>query len=187
MAVELVYETHSTSVDNERGIATGWLPGELSASGREQARQLGERRRDDGIAAVYASDLRRAIETAEIAFGGSGIPVHHDARLRECDYGELNGASVERVTGVRRRHVDQPFPGGESYRQVVERTRAFLDDIVDVHDGERIVVIAHSANRWALDHLVGGLSLEELVDEPFAWQEGWFYLVNASSSASDIV
>jgi broad specificity phosphatase PhoE len=187
MAVELVYETHSTSVDNERGIATGWLPGELSASGREQARQLGERRRDDGIAAVYASDLRRAIETAEIAFGGSGIPVHHDARLRECDYGELNGASVEQVTGVRRRHVDQPFPGGESYRQVVERTRAFLDDIVDVHDGERIVVIAHSANRWALDHLVSGLSLEELVDEPFAWQEGWFYLVNASSSASDIV
>lgn len=187
MAVELVYETHSTSVDNECGIATGWLPGELSASGREQARLLGERRRDDGIAAVYASDLRRAIETAEIAFAGSGIPVHHDARLRECDYGELNGASVEQVTGVRRRHVDQPFPGGESYRQVVERTRAFLEDIVDMHDGERIVVIAHSANRWALDHLVGGLSLEELVDEPFAWQEGWRYLVNASSSASDIV
>jgi hypothetical protein len=51
--VEVVYETHSTSVDNERGIATGWLDGALSA--RELARALGERRRDDGIAAVYAS------------------------------------------------------------------------------------------------------------------------------------
>ena len=186
MAVELVYETHSISVDNERGIATGWLPGELSEHGREQARALGERRGDDGIAAVYASDLRRAVETAELAFGGTGIPVHHDARLRECDYGELNGAAVERVAAVRRRHVDEPFPGGESYRQVVERTRAFLDDVVSAHDGERIVVIAHSANRWALDHLVDGVPLEELVDEPFAWQEGWLYLVNASSSASDI-
>jgi broad specificity phosphatase PhoE len=186
MAVELVYETHSTSVDNERGIATGWLPGELSELGREQARALGERRRDDGIAAVYASDLRRAVETAEIAFAGSGIPVHHDARLRECDYGQLNGASVEQVTAVRRRHVDEPFPGGESYRQVVERTTAFLDDVVAAHDGERIVVVAHSANRWALDHLVNGAPLEELVDAPFAWQPGWFYLVNASSSASDI-
>jgi broad specificity phosphatase PhoE len=184
--VELVYETHSTSVDNERGVATGWLPGELSKLGREQAQALGDRRREDGIAAVYASDLRRAVETVEIAFEGSGIPVCHDARLRECDYGELNGASVEQVTAVRRQHVDVPFPGGESYRQVVDRTRAFLDEVTARHDGERIVVIAHSANRWALDHLVNGTPLEELVDAPFVWQEGWFYLVNASSSASDI-
>jgi broad specificity phosphatase PhoE len=186
--VELVYETHSTSVDNERGIATGWLPGELSELGREQARALGGRRRDDGIAAVYASDLRRAVETAEIALAGSGIPVRHDARLRECDYGELNGASVELVAAVRGRHVDEPFPGGESYRQVVERTCAFLDDVVAEHDGERIVVIAHSANRWALDHLVEGAPLEELVDAPFAWQEGWLYVVraNPACSSSDI-
>ena len=186
MAVELVYETHSTTVDNERGIATGWLPGELSEHGCEQARALGGRRRADGIAAVHASDLRRAAETAEIAFGGSGIPVRHDARLRECDYGKLNGAPVKRVAAVRRRHVDEPFPGGESYRQVVERTRAFLHDVVAAHDGERIVVIAHSANRWALDHLVDGRPLEELVDAPFDWQPGWIYLLNASSSASDI-
>ena len=50
-------------------------------------------------------------------------------------------------------------------------------------------MIAHSANRWALDHLVSGVPLEELVDAPFAWQEGWVYEVraNSSSSASDIV
>ena len=52
--------------------------------------------------------------------------MHHDPRLRECDYGELNGAPVDDVAAVRRRHIDEPFPGGESYRQVVERTRAFL-------------------------------------------------------------
>jgi broad specificity phosphatase PhoE len=175
MAVELVYETHSTSVDNERGIATGWRDGELSARGREQALELGRRRRDDGISAVYASDLGRAVETAQIAFGGSGLPLRRDARLRECDYGELNGAAVGDVTAVRRRHVDEPFPGGESYRQVVERTRAFLDEIVLRHDGERVVVIAHSANRWALDHLLNGTPLEELVDAPFDWQPGWTY------------
>jgi broad specificity phosphatase PhoE len=184
--LELVYETHSTSVDNEQRIATGGLPGDLSERGREQARALGDRRRDDGIAAVYASDLRRAVETAEIAFAGSGIPVRYDPRLRECDYGELNGASVDQVAAVRRQHVDDPFPGGESYRQVVDRMRAFLDDVVARHDGERIVVIAHSANRWALDQLVKGTPLEALVDAPFEWREGWLYLVNASSSDSDI-
>jgi broad specificity phosphatase PhoE len=184
--VELVYETHSTSVDNERGIATGGFPGELSELGREQARALGERYRDDGITAVYASDLRRAVETAEIAFSGSGIPVRLDGRLRECDYGDLNGASVEQVTALRRSCVDEPFPGGESYRQVVDRTRAFLDEVAVRHEGERIVVIAHSANRWALDHLVNGTPLEELGDASFAWQPGRIYRVNASSSASDI-
>jgi broad specificity phosphatase PhoE len=184
MTVELVYETHSTSVDNENGIATGWLDGRLSDQGRRQAEELGARRRD--VAVVYASDLGRAVETAAIAFRGAGIPVHHDARLRECDYGELNGAPVGDVSAVRRRHVDEPFPGGESYRQVVERTLAFLGEVIARHDGERIVVIAHSANRWALDHLVDGTPLEELVGAQFAWQPGWVYRVNASSSASDI-
>ena len=188
MATEVVYETHSTSVDNERGIATGWLDGELSARGREQALELGRRRRHDGISAVYVSDLGRAVETAEIAFGGTDFPVRYDPRLRECDYGDLNGAPVDEVATVRRRHVDEPFPRGESYREVVERMRAFLDDVAVRHDGERIVVIAHSANRWALDHLVHGTPLEELVDAPFQWQEGWLYVLSAkaSRSASDI-
>jgi len=186
MTVELVYETHSTSIDNERGVATGWLNGTLSTTGREQARALGRRRAEDGIVAVYSSDLGRAVETAAIAFRNSGIPMHQDARLRECNYGELNGAPVDEVTAVRGLHVDEPFPGGESYRQVVERTREFIEDMAARHDGERIVVIAHSANRWALDHLVNGTPLEELVDAPFLWRDGWLYRVNASSSASGI-
>src|SRR5262245_61570560 len=131
MAIELVYETHSTTVDNETGIATGWLEGQLSETGRRQASELGERRRDDGLAAVFTSDLGRAIETAEIAFAGSELPVHLDWRLRECNYGELNGAPVADIDeAVRVRRIDEPFPGGESYRQVVERTRDFLNDLV---------------------------------------------------------
>ena len=69
MTLELVVETHSTSIDNERGVATGSLDGELSERGRAQARALGERRSDDGIAAVFSSDLGRAVETVRVAFG----------------------------------------------------------------------------------------------------------------------
>jgi bisphosphoglycerate-dependent phosphoglycerate mutase len=67
VAIELVFETHSTTVDNEEGRATGWLPGQLSARGRTQAQQLGRRRMSDGIAAVFSSDLARAAETATVA------------------------------------------------------------------------------------------------------------------------
>lgn len=177
MAVSLVYETHSITLDNESGHATGWLPGELSPRGRDLARELGARRRDDGLAAVFCSDLRRAVQTAEIAFDGCGIPVHRDPRLRECDYGTLNGAPVATVAALRRASVDTPFPAGESYRDVVGRTREFLGEVAASYGGRRVLLIGHSAQRFALDHLLHGVPLEELVDAPFAWREGWEYVL----------
>jgi broad specificity phosphatase PhoE len=175
LSVEIVYETHSISVDNERGVATGWLDGELSERGRESARALGERRRDGGFAVVFSSDLGRARETAEIALGDSGIPMVFDVRLRECNYGELNGAPVARIERERSRRINEPYPGGESYRDVVERVRDFLDDLGREYDGKRVLIISHAAPRWALEHLLRGTPLEELVDAPFEWQEGWTY------------
>lgn len=178
--VEVVYETHSVTTDNEAGIATGWLPGQLSERGRLLAAELGVRRRNDGIAAVFCSDLRRAVQTAEIAFGDSGIPVHQDPRLRECDYGTLNGMPVALLAVERARHIDEPFPGGQSYRQVMDQTRDLLTELVTRWQGRRVLLIAHSANRWALEHLLHGHPLEELVDAPFDWQPGWLYRLPTS-------
>ena len=58
MSIEIVYETHALTEDNERGIATGWLPGRLSVRGRDNAVQMGQRRRDDRISAVFSSKRR---------------------------------------------------------------------------------------------------------------------------------
>jgi hypothetical protein len=55
--------------------------------------------------------------------------------------------------------------------------RDFLRNLAAGCDGSRVVVIAHSANKWALDHLLNGVPLEELVDAPFGWQEGWLYVL----------
>lgn len=175
MTVEIIYETHSLTTDNEAGLATGWLPGRLSEEGRRLARALGARHRDDGIAAVFVSDLARAVETATIAFDGGGPPIFADARLRECNYGALNGMPVARLAAERSRHIDEPFPGGQSYRQVTAAMRDFLRDLAADWDGGTILIIAHSANKWALDHLLHGVPLEELVDAPFGWREGWRY------------
>jgi broad specificity phosphatase PhoE len=172
MAVRLVYETHSISVDNETGVATGWLPGELSERGRVLAAELGVRRRKVDV--VYASDLRRAVQTAEIAFGG-GKEVRLDVRLRECDYGIYNGRPVSEVAALRRRHVDTPWPGGQSYRHVVAEMAGFLADVREEWQGATVLVVSHSANRWALQNLLHGTALEQLVDAPFDWQPGWEY------------
>jgi broad specificity phosphatase PhoE len=123
---------------------------------------------------VWSSDLGRAVETAELAYAGSGVPLVADARLRECDYGVLGGGPVADLDRVRLDHVDVPFPGGgQSYRDVVEAMAAVLDDLRRQHDRQRVLLIAHSANRWALQHLLDGVPLERLVTAPFAWQPGW--------------
>lgn len=175
MTVGIVFETHSTSEDNERGAASGWSPGRLSARGRRQAAELGARRVHDGIAVVFSSDLRRAAETAEIAFPAGEPPILLDWRLRECDYGQDTGAPAAAHVRARADHIDRPYPGGESWRQAVARVAGWLDDLTSRWDGARVLVIGHVATRWALDHHLDGVALETLAAADFTWQEGWEY------------
>jgi 2,3-bisphosphoglycerate-dependent phosphoglycerate mutase len=175
VAIEIVFETHSITVDNEQGRATGWLPGELSPRGRALAAELGRRRGDDGISAVFSSDLARAVQTAALAFEASGIPVLHDWRLRECDYGQRNGTSAADLHRRRRDHLDAPYPGGESWRQATARVGRFLSDLPVRWDGQRVLLIGHVATRWGLDHHINGMALEDLAHEDFTWREGWEY------------
>jgi alpha-ribazole phosphatase/probable phosphoglycerate mutase len=175
--MRIVFETHSMTLDNEAGIATGWLPGELSAAGRQQAADLGRRRAADGIAAVFCSDLARAAQTAAIAFGGSAIPVLLDWRLRECDYGSLNGMPAAEMHAHRAEHLDRPYPGGESWQQATDRVRRFLPDVSVRWSGQRILVIGHVATRWGLEIALDGTQLEELACREFGWQPGWEYVI----------
>ncbi len=175
MSVEIVFETHSWSQDNDQGIATGWLPGRLSERGRLLAGELGERRREDGLTAVFTSDLARAVETASLAFADTGIPVLHDWRLRECDYGDGNGMPAVQLHRNRSAYLDNPYPGGESWRQAIHRVGRFLNDLPLRWSSTRVLVIGHVATRWAFDHLIDGTPLEELVGSDFGWREGWEY------------
>jgi len=166
MSVDIMYETHSLTEDNEQGIATGWLDGRLSARGRALAEELGQRRRSDGIAVVFTSDLGRAVETAEIALKGSGIRGVQDARLHECNYGQHNGLPTAQLSAERMRHIDVAYPDGESSRQAVERANAFLTDALREWDGARVALSGHVATRGALDYLLVGVSLEDRVRAP---------------------
>ncbi|HEY7324936.1 MAG TPA: histidine phosphatase family protein [Streptosporangiaceae bacterium] len=173
---QLVFETHSTTVDNEAGIATGWLPGELSAVGRLQAAELGRRRAADGLTAVFCSDLARATQTAAIAFDGTGIPVLLDWRLRECDYGSLNGMAAAEMHAHRAEYLDRPYPDGESWRQATDRVRRVLPDVSLRWPEQRILLIGHVATRWGLEIALLGTPLEKLASRPFDWQPGWEYV-----------
>jgi len=200
VSIEIVFETHALTEDNEAGIATGWLPGRLSARGRELAAGMGRRRRGDGLAAVFCSDLRRSVETAELAFGelasrttrhsgdsgdsgDSGIPILYDWRLRECDFGRRNGTPAADLRADSHEHLDRPYPGGESHRQAIRRVAGLLDDLPTRWAGRRVMLIGHVATQYALEHVINGVPLEDLTARPFQWREtGWEYRLNPRST-----
>ena len=184
MTVQVVYETHSVTVDNETGRATGWLDGRLSERGKILAAELGKRRRNDNVSAVYTSDLGRAIETAEIAFGTTGIPIIREPRLRECNYGDMNGELRAVLDANGPQGVDQRYPGGESWREAVDRVTRFLEELASARDGERVVTIGHMSARFALESLDKGLPLDDVFRAPMDWQEGWEYRLSRNQSPS---
>jgi broad specificity phosphatase PhoE len=81
---------------------------------------MGRRRRDGGIAAAFTSDLRRAAETAEIAFSDTDIAILYHWRLRECDFGTRNGSPAADVRLDRLDYCDRRIP---VVRAMVRRLR----------------------------------------------------------------
>lgn len=175
MATQIVFETHALSEDNEHDIASGWRHSQLSARGRVLATELGVRRREDGIHAVFTSDLWRAVETTQIAFAQAATPILYDWRLRECDYGVFNGQPAAQLHRNRQHYLATPYPGGESWRQAVQRVGRFLADLPLRWTGARVLVIGHVVTRWAFDHLLDVVTLEDLLVDDFGWREGWEY------------
>lgn len=126
--------------------------------GREQAVMTGQRLADNRFGAVYSSDLIRARETAEIIVAASNTGPYEivlDERLREVSFGTLEGKTwTEMDEGVRavqnERNLDFAPPGGESYRQMLDRLGAFADMLQERHSNYDVLVVGHGAAFRAL-------------------------------------
>jgi broad specificity phosphatase PhoE len=138
----------------------------LTDRGVEQASALAARLRGERIpAAIYASPLRRAAQTARIIASGVGVPVTTLEELRELDVGDLEGRrdaqAWEEYLGVayawQAGDHDRAYPGGEDFHQVLARLRAALTRALDHPPGSRVLVVAHDGIlRAALPALCPG-------------------------------
>ena len=129
----------------------------LSALGQQQALAIGQRLKRERFTAIYASDLQRAWNTA-LAIGQATLAERPDApqpiadrRLREMDFGEWEGKTSAEIAAshpeehARSKHRDADFriPGGESFRDLYERTVDAVTSLVDAHPGGALCVVAH--------------------------------------------
>jgi broad specificity phosphatase PhoE len=129
---------HGETNDNLEPIrAQGFTDTPLNDTGRRQADELAERVASLGIRSLWASDLSRARETAEIVGARIGLAPRLDARLREANRGEWEGRRFidiqreepELYAAWRRAGEGWRFPGGESLRDQADRVAAALSDV----------------------------------------------------------
>jgi broad specificity phosphatase PhoE len=152
----------------------------LSALGEEQARTLGEwfatLNTDDRPDVILASPYRRALGTARLfcAVGGAAHdePIWIDERLREKEFGILDGLTVSGVAAVYPEQADfrrllgkfyhRP-PGGESWCDVIFRLRSLVDTIALHHAGRRVMIVAHQVVVLCLRYVIEELTEEQIL------------------------
>jgi len=180
MPIKITYFVHGTTTDNEKDLATGWSPGELSELGKKQAEELGKLVADKKFDAVFCSDLKRAVDSAELGFGKK-YDIIKDERLREANYGDYTEKPAKKFKNEMEKYVHSPFPNGESYKDVEKRIKSFLEFLRDDYDGKHVAIVAHEAPQLALDVILKNKTWERAINENWrktkAWRPGWEYEV----------
>jgi probable phosphoglycerate mutase len=156
---------HGETLWNRNGRWQGQAPVPLNDEGLAQAELLSTflATQHDPATVIYASDLKRAMQTAQAVAARLGCPVIPDRMWREIDVGEWQGLTVEEVRAwdperlavVTTDPQRQPRPGGESWEQVGERGLQALLALPKAHAGERVLVVTHGGLiRSVLNRLV---------------------------------
>ena len=178
MAVRIIYFVHGTTTDNQERKSTGWLPGELSELGIRQSIDLKNKINLDEIDLVISSDLKRAIDSANYTFKEFKTIIN-DERLRECNYGDLNGYDSSLV--IDEDHITEPFPNGESMLDVEKRIKDFSSYLKENFDGKTIAIVAHKAPQLAFEVITKNITWEEALEKDWrktkSWQPGWEYII----------
>lgn len=176
MSVKIIYFVHGTTQDNIEHKSTGWLHGDLSEKGIKQSIELKEKINLNEIDLVISSDLKRAVDSARYTFNDLK-EILHDKRIRECNYGSLNGKDTSLVKYEE--HIDTKFPGGESLKDVEKRIRDFCKYLLNNYNGKTIALVSHKAPQLALEVITKNISWKDAIDNDWRktknWQPGWRY------------
>ncbi len=181
MSIKITYFVHGTTTDNEVNLSSGWNDVGLSDLGKQQSAELTDKTNQYHFDAVFTSDLSRAYNSAKMTWGDT-YEIIQDSRLRECNYGDLNGKDSETVEPLQEESIYTPMPNGESYEQVKARIAVFLDELRKNYNGKHVAIVAHKAPQLVLDVLLKDMTWEEAFANDWRktkqWQPGWEYTLN---------
>jgi probable phosphoglycerate mutase len=134
----------------------GQTQGELNEIGFKQAQEVAAHLSSEAIDAVVASDLHRAIQTAEIIAKPHGLPVETTPLLRERDWGGFTGRFIPDLRG-------EVWPDDiESEEALLQRAHDFLQIMTATYDGKRVVAVGHGIINKAILAVYASCSMKEV-------------------------
>jgi broad specificity phosphatase PhoE len=162
--VRILLARHGETVFNVEGRWQGQSDSPLTERGLAQSRELAQALAAESIAAVYSSDLGRAMNTAREVAALHSLTVQTDVRLREIETGAWTGKGRQEIeqqfpgglTAWAEKPAEMRLPDGETLREAQTRALAFFAERMPAHLGQTIVVISHGAVTQAiLVHAMG--------------------------------
>lgn len=162
----LIVVRHGETSWNREKRMQGTTDTQLSDVGRAQAQALGRRLKDHDFAALYSSDLSRALHTARAIADHTGREVVIDPRLRERCFGIFEGLTAAEIMSrypdehalFASRDPEYEVPGGECSRAFADRCLGGLADIAARHPGAEVVVVSHGLVLDTLYRVAHGLA-----------------------------
>ncbi len=134
-------------------------PIHLNDKGRDQARETAKILRDKNLDVIFSSDLHRALDTAEIIANVYDIEIIQDERLRETNFGDLQGTIYDGESDKYFKDGSLSFPGGESLNEAKQRVQDFLMEMISTYDYENVGIASHGG-------VIGNLK-SSLIGEPY--------------------
>lgn len=191
---------HGETVWNAEMKFQGHKDVPLSDKGVKQARSLADRLQEQEIAAVYASDLGRAVQTARELALPRGLEINTMPALRELNFGDWEGLTFKEIKKSHHSLLQEwwanplatRIPGGECLSDLVARVTGAIKEIIAFNNNKQVAVVCHGGPIRALVASVLGMDLNEnwrirqdnaalnIIDFP-AWEKGILVLLNDRS------
>jgi len=155
--MKLILTRHGETIENQKKIVQGILPGHLSENGKEQARKLALRLKDEKIDAIYSSDLKRAVDTAkEIAKYHKNSDFFIVKELRERCHGKYDGKKTDEIDWAE--HVDE----FEKLSDMKIRVKKIIDEAYKKYRDSTVVFVGHSAINRVIIRIIEGKDFNEI-------------------------
>ena len=147
----LLLVRHGITEHNSSRRFAGYSDIELSTDGVWQVEKLRDRLAKEKIDAIYCSDLKRAITTAEVISSRHEVEIVRCSELREMNYGDAEGLTFEEIgrrypelaESITNFSLELSFPGGESFKGFIARTIKFLNRLNKHAAEQTILIVSH--------------------------------------------
>ncbi len=179
-----VFMRHGQAENNTKHLLNCWpepVKLSLTLQGRTQVEKTARTLRKEKIDMIFASDITRTKQTAEIVKEVIGFKdkIMFDARLREFDFGDFNGKKYELYQpyySSRLEKFTKRTPNGENHTDLRRRLFEFLVEIEKKYKNKTILVVTHDGPVYMLHSIINGWSTEDQLIEKE--KRGYDYIKN---------